>query len=178
MADPIATLESDLTIFATPVSQGSTGTPADWEATSSGTPATQATLLQIAQTAIGILKNVGSVGQTVGSVGSSLSTALGTAADVMNLVGDAIVHVATVPQPAKPSDITDALNTLQSSLATVQASLPGGTPIFTQADAFFTSLTTYLNTALTQATSELDATATDVYKLSQQLRAVGVALGG
>lgn len=176
MADPIATLESDLTVFATPTLQASAGKPTDWEATSSGKAATRATLLEVSQTVIGILKNAGSVGQAVGSVGTSLSTALNTVADVLNLVGDAIVHVASVPQPAKPSDVVAALSTLQAGLATVQSALP--TAIFTQGDAFFTSLKTYLDTALAGATNELDTTATSVYKLSQQLRAIGAALGG
>jgi hypothetical protein len=173
LSDPIVTLESDLTVFATPQKTGSAGTPGDWKSTSAATPGT---LLTTAGIALGILRNVGPVANALDTLGTTLSSALGVAADVLNAVGDTIAGVAAGANT--PTEITDAIATLQETIATVQSSLPGGAPIFAAGDQFITSLTTYLQNSLTGATSDLDAAASAAYQMAQQFRAVGAALGG
>jgi hypothetical protein len=173
VTDPLVSLESDLTVFATPTQLTTTGTPGDWKSTTAGTPAT---LLATAQTVIGLLAGVGSVGNAITTLGSSLASALGVAADVLNAVGDAIVQVAGSAKT--PTDITAAIATLQSTIASVQSSVPGGVPIFAAGDSFINSFTTYLNGAAAETTADLDAAATAAYQMSQQFRAIGAALKG
>jgi len=108
LSDPIVTLESDLTVFATPQKTGSAGTPGDWKSSSAGTPGT---LLTTAGIALGILRNVGPVANALDTLGTTLSSALGVAADVLNAIGDTIAGVAAGANT--PTDITDAIATLQ-----------------------------------------------------------------
>ena len=156
MTDPITTLVGELSTYAYQ--------PAETAGSYETTTATGA-LQPLTQAVGGILFALESV-QTLQSamqeVFGDIGTALTGAADALNTVGEQLQKLPPGQSAA------DALTALQNALTVASSLVPGSTPNLSSGSQFFAMLSSLLTTY-----ADVSDAATELFKLSQQLRAIG-----
>lgn len=166
MTDPLTTLETDLTILATPNTPHSTGT------------ATETPALAAAKEVLSVLADQSLVGHGIGTAVSGAYSAVATALtdDVVKAL-QAIAGELTTNASLVSLDITDAtkaLNALQNALQTAQTLVPGGSSAVASALASTSQFATLFGNLLHDAGSV--ATAADtLYQIAQQLAVIAAA---
>lgn len=166
MADPLTTLQDDLTTLAV----------ADTADPQSGS-ATPQPPLTAAQQVLSLLADHSVVGTTIGPAVSGVYGAIATA-----ITGEAVKALrAIAAELAGPTlagisltDATSALSALQNVLQTAQSLVPGGSSALASAFASTSQFATLFSNLLKDASS-LSAAANTLYEIAQQLEAVAAA---
>jgi hypothetical protein len=166
MADPLTTLQDDLTTLAT----AETGDPQN------GTATPQPPLTAAGQV-LSLLADQTLVGTTIAPAVSSVYNAIATAItdDVVKAL-QAIAGELNSPSMAglNVNDATSALSSLQNVLQTAQSLVPGGSSAAASALTSTGQFATLFGNLLQDAGS-LTAAANTLYEIAQQLGAVAAA---
>jgi hypothetical protein len=166
MADPLQTLETDLSTLAT----ADTGDPQNGTATAQ--PA-----LTAAQQVLSLLADQSLVGATIGAAVSGVYTAIaGAITDDVVKALQSVAGELTSPSMAgvNVGDVTSALSSLQNVLQTAQSLVPGGASAAASALASTSQFATLFGNLLSDAGS-LGAAASTLYEIAQQLQAIATA---
>jgi hypothetical protein len=160
MTNPLTTLETDLAAFAKP-------NPA--EPTAGGGTATVVDPGPLSAIAalFTALEGVSDIGGAIGTLAGGINTGLGDAADVLDKVAEQLESLSS----AAGGDATTILTTLQNALSTAGSLVPGSSPVtaLQSGSQFFQQLSSLLS----DFTGDVNAAATCLFQIAQQLRAIG-----
>lgn len=158
--NPLSTLETDLEVLATPSSP--------FTAPGGGTAVTTPVLATV-QELFNLLEGVSAGGTAIKTVADDINTALGGAADALNVVAGELSKIG-----GSISDVTKVLSALQNGLSTAQSLLPGG-PSVTSALQSGSQFFGMLNSLLSDpAITTIEDASTLLFKIAQQLRAISL----
>jgi hypothetical protein len=160
MTDTIGTLETDLTVFATP-----TGSPGSYKGQTAGTTPLLATIKAL----LSDLAGLGTIGSAIATVNGDIATALADAATAIEKVADVLTTIeAQVPSGSSTAQV---LQSLQNGLAVAQSLLPGSSPALTSGSQFFGTL----SSLLTAVGNDVGKATDQLYEIGQQLTAIAGA---
>ncbi len=171
MSSPLSTLETDLEVLAKPVEGSGTGA-VKWK----GSTGSEEPVLAAVKAMFETLEQVGEgIGPAIKTVAGDIGTGLDAGAEAIDLIAEQLEKVSSAVG-GTVADVASVLASLQNALSTAQSLLPGGPSVtapLQSGSEFFGMLQSLLSDP---AITSIEDAITYLYKIAQELRAVGTAL--